>query len=268
MRALATITSFLLLLSLLSCRSEFEKIRTSGDPNKIKEEADRLFEKGEYTRSITLMELVIPSFRGRAGAEDLSYQFADAHYLNGSYTLAAHYFKSFAETYGASPRREEAMYRSAYCNYRLSPRSQLDQESSQRAIDAFQLFVNTYPNSERVVDCNRYIDELRNKLEEKAFNAGRLYYNTKNYSSAIQSLDNLLKDFPGTTKTEEARFLLVKASLDWADNSIYLRQQERYQKTIDRCKSYLRKHPDSKRAEEVSKFQERCEKELNNIQNG
>ena len=268
MRVLAPVFFLFLTLSLLSCRSEFEKIRTSGDVQRIYDEANRLYEEEDYTKSITLMELIIPAYRGRSGAEDLAYQFANAHYLNGSYTLAAHYYKSFSDTYGASSRREEAMYRSAFCNYQLSPRSQLDQGASQKAIDAFQLFVNTYPNSERVEDCNKYIDELRNKLEEKAFSAGKLYYNTKNYSSAIQSLDNLLKDFPGSQMTEEARYLLVKASLDWADNSIYLRQRERYEKTLDRCKAYLKKHPETKRSEEVAKYQERCEKQIENIQNG
>ena len=63
------------------------------------EEAKRLFEEGDYRRSITLMELIIPAFRGRSGAEDLAFEFAEAHYLNKSYTLAAHYYKSFGETF-------------------------------------------------------------------------------------------------------------------------------------------------------------------------
>ena len=33
---------------------------------------------------------------------------------------------------------------------------------------AFQIFINTYPNSDRVAQCNRLIDELRMKQEMKA----------------------------------------------------------------------------------------------------
>ncbi len=268
MRVASNIFLVLLLVSGIGCRSEFEKIRTSGNAEKMLEEADRLYEKEEYRKAITLYEMVIPAFRGRAEAEDIAFSFAMANYLNGSFISSSHYFKSFSDTFTASPRREEAMYLSAYSNYRLSPRHQLDQESSQKAIDAFQLFVNTFPESERISDCNRYIDELRLKMEKKAFESGKLYYNTRNYSSAIQTLENLLKDFPESESAEEARYIIIRASLDWANNSIFARQEERYKKTIDRCDAYLKRHDDGSRKEEVIAYKTQSEQELNNIQNG
>ena len=265
-----SILYFLLLILLFSsgCRSEFEKIRISGDAEKMFNEANSLYEKEEYRKAITLYEMIIPAYRGKAEAEDIAYHFAMANYLNGSYTLSGHYFKSFADTFTASPRREEAMYLSAYSNYRLSPRHQLDQDASQKAIDAFQLFVNTFPTSERIEKCNTYIDELRKKMETKIFESGKLYYHTRNYSSAIQTLENMLKDYPESQRTEEARFLIVKSSYDWANNSIFARQEERYQKTVEKCNAYLKKHVDSGRYAEVMDLKDKCQKELNSIQNG
>jgi len=167
-----------------------------------------------------------------------------------------------------SELKEEALYLSAISFYKQSPRYQLDQTDSEKAIDAFQAFANSYPSSDKVPECNRYIDELRKKMERKAYNSGKLYYNKGDYSSAITSLENLLKDFPDTDYSEEARFIMVKASVDWADKSIYTRKEERYRQTSERCESYLKRHSGTDRAEEIMKTKEKCDQQLKIIQNG
>lgn len=258
----------LIILFFCSCKSDFERIRTSGDAEKMYEVANEYFENEEYSKAITLYEMIIPAYRGKSQAEEIAYRFAHSHYLSGRYILSSHYFKSFADTYTSSARKEEALYLSAISYYRLSPRYKLDQTESAKAIDAFQLFANSYPESPNIEECNRYIDELRKKMEEKAFESGKLYYNTRNYSSAIQSLENMLKDYPDSERSEEARYLIVKASIDWADNSIYLRQEERYKKTLERCETYLKRHSGAERADDIIVFRDKCEKELNSIQNG
>lgn len=264
------VISFVIAVIILStsCRSDFELLRTSGDSAKMYEAANKFFAEKEYTKAITLYEMVIPSYRGKAEAEEISYKFAHAHYLNRSYVLSSHYFKSFADTYTTSTRKEEALHLSAISYYKLSPRYNLDQTDSQKAIDAFQLFINTYPDSELIDECNEYIDQLRLKMEMKEFESGKLYYNTRSYSSAIQSLENMLKDYPDSNRSEEARYIIAKASLDWANNSIYTKKEERYKKTVERCNSYLKKHPSSSRLQEITEFKTKSQQELNNIQNG
>lgn len=256
------------LLMLTACRTEFEGIRTSGDAERMLEAANKYFEDEEYTKAITLYELIIPVYRGKAEAEDIAFNFASANFLNGNYTLSSHYFKNFASTFGASPRKEDAMFNSAMSFYNQSPRYKLDQGSTEEAMEAFQIFANTYPESERVKECNKYIDELRQKLEKKAFESGKLYYLTRNYSSSIKALENMLKDYPDAKEAEDARFLIVKASIDWANNSIFLRQEERYMKTLDRIDSFFKRHPESEKSEEMTSFKTKCEAEINKIKNG
>lgn len=262
------ILSFITFLLFPACRSDFEMIRISGNAEKMYEEANKYFEEGDYSKALTLYEMIIPSFRGKSEAEDIAYNFAYGHYLNGSHVLSSHYFKSFADTYSASARKEEALFLSAMSYYKLSPRYKLDQSDSQKAIDALQLFVNSYPESERIATCNEYIDNLRQKMEIKEFEAGKLYFNTGNYSSAIRSLENMLKDFPDTERGEEARFLIAKASYDWAKNSIFVKKEERYKKTVESCNLYLKRHPSADRSNEVLDYLNNSEEELKNIQNG
>jgi outer membrane protein assembly factor BamD len=94
---------------------------------------------------------------------------------------------------------EEAEYMTAFCQYKLSPSFRLDQEPSLKAINAFQDFANKYPESERVPECNEHIDELRAKLEEKAYEEGMLYYNLSQFEACCLCIQKHADAIPGIT---------------------------------------------------------------------
>jgi len=254
---------FLVIGSLASCKTEYEKVRSSNDPVKILKAAHDNYDKGEWYTAQTLYELAIPFYRGKKEAEDLFYRFAYTHYNLNEFILSAHYFKTFSTSFYNSPRREECDYMSAYSNYKMSPSYKLDQSHSQKAIDAFQRFVNTYPTSDRVGKCNEYIDEIRAKMELKAFDQGLLYYNMKQYNSAIYSFESMLKDFPSSTKGEEVRYLIIKAGYDFAENSVYEKKSERYESVMNNLRKFNKKYPKSKYKRELASMEKDTESKYN-----
>lgn len=235
-----------------SCKTEFEKIRTSNDPQLAFNKGLEYYRAEDYGKARSLFELVIPYYRGKKEAEELFYKFAYCHYYLGEYILASHYFNSFGKTFYNSENREESIWMAAYSNLQLSPNHRLDQSHSEQAIEEFQTFINRFPESERVEEGNRIIDELRAKLELKAFEQGQLYYNLKNYNSSITSFDNMLKDFPDTKRIEEIHYLIIKSSFQWAEQSIYSKRKERYDETIKRYNKFVKKYPKSKFAGELA----------------
>lgn len=257
-----------MVIILSACKSDYEMIRTSGDTPTILEGANKYFDEGDFTKAISLYELILPSIRGQADGEETYYKYAEAHYLNRSYLLAAHYFKTFSDTYGNSPKREDAMFMTAYSNYKTSPRFKLDQTNSDKAVTGFQLFVNTFPNSERVEECNNLIDELRKKKEIKEFESGKLYFNMKKYSAAVVTLENMLLTYPETKNQEEARYLIAKADFLLARNSIFTVQEERFTNAVKNCDRFIKKYPESKNIKEVMNFRDVSLKELKQAQNG
>jgi outer membrane protein assembly factor BamD len=248
---LRTFSLILIVALTVSCKTEFEKIRSNPDPNAILASGHEYFEQGKYYNAQLLYEQVIPFFRGKAEAEDLFYNYAYTHYNLGDFILSSHYFKSFATSFYNSDKKEECDYMSAYSNYKLSPTSTLDQSYSRKAIDAFQTFINSYPNSERNEDCNALIDELRAKMETKAFAEGNLYYDLKQYNSAIYSFENMLKDYPASKKSEEVRFLIIKAGYEYANKSIYNKKAERFDLVLENIKTFQKKYPKSKFNKEI-----------------
>lgn len=234
-----------LLLVVSSCRSEFERVRLSNDPQAILKTAYEYYEDEEYMRAQNLFELVINQFRGTSEAEKLFFHYAYTFYHLRQYRLSAHYFQNFAATFAYSEQREEAEFMSAYSNYQLSPTFRLDQTETQDAIQGFQEFINAYPESDRVVLCNDLIDEMRAKLEEKAYDSGVLYFDMKQYQAAIQTFENMLRDFPDTKRAEQIRFLVLESAYLYASNSIFDRRAERYELAAQKYNDFIRKFPDS-----------------------
>lgn len=264
------ILSFLAVLSVLAtgCKSEFEKIRASGNTDLLYKKAFEYYEQREYLRAQTLFELIIPAYRGKPELEKIYFTYSDTYYKLNKFILANYYFKNFASTFPTSSLREEAEFMAAYSDYQMSPIFRLDQTYTGKAIDEFQTFVNTYPNSERVKECNRLIDEMRLKLEKKVFEEGKLYFDLKQYQAATVTFENLLKDFPETNNAEQVRYYIAKGYYLLAENSVYEKQEERFKQTATYARDYLEKFKDSTNFKEIKSYYDNSIKKLKSLTNG
>lgn len=262
---LSVFAAYMMLLS--ACKSEFEKIRTSGDVMMLSKKSLEYYDKKEYSKAQVLMELVMPNIKGQAILEEISYKYSYTHFYLSSYESASFYFKNFANTFGTSQFREEAEYMSAYSLYKQSPNYRLDQDPTNKAVDGFQAFINNFPDSKRIKECNKLIDELRSKLEKKALAEGELYYNLQQYSSSIQVFENMLKEFPETKEAERVRFTILKASYLLAENSIYEKQLERYRAVVDKYNDFKYKFPKSAFQKEAQAYLEKANKQIQTFVN-
>lgn len=255
------------LIFLSSCKSSFEKVRTSGDSELIYKESIELYEDGQYVKAQALMELIISAFRGRPELEDLYYKYSNTYFLTNDYVMAAYYFENFSSTFSGSALKEDADYYTAYSHYKMSPSFRLEQSNTMKAIESFQSFVNKFPDSDRVEECNLLIDECRRKLESKAFDSAMLYFDLQQYQSALKSLENILIEFPDTKNLEEVRFKMVEANYLLAINSIYEKREERYNETIRYALMFLDKYQEGQYFNTVQTFKADSETQLKLLSN-
>jgi outer membrane protein assembly factor BamD len=113
------------------------------------------------------------------------------------------------------------------------------------------MFINTYPDSERLAEANNHYRELQFKLETKAFEIGKTYYKTaqtdfRNYKSAIVVFDNLINDFLGTRLKEEALYFRFKAFHDLVIVSTERKKPNRIKDAIAAYEKLVRNFPESK----------------------
>ena len=244
----------LVIITLGGCKSKYEKLRASNDYAKKYQEAIKYYNKKDYNKALGLFEVLVERYRGREGAEDLFYYYAFTYYKQKDYTSARYHFKTFADTYPSSPRAEECRFFSAYCYYLDSPIYSLDQDNTLKAIDALQLFINLYPKSDRVAEASKLIQNLRDKLETKAYANAKLYLTISDYQSAVIAFNNALRDYPDTKYGEEMEYLIVKAQYQYASHSFETKQEDRYNQAIVYADQFGEKYPNSKYLRETQTY--------------
>jgi len=256
---------FLLLLGatlLFACKSEYQRVLKGNDLPKKYELAKKYYNDKDYFRALELLEELVNIYRGSEEAENIYYYYSYCHFGLKDLISARYHFKNFAETYPRSKYTEECRYMVAYCYFLDSPESSLDQDNTYKAIEALQLFINMYPKSERVQECNLLIDKLRNKLETKSFMNAKVYFDIGDYKSAVFAFKNSINDFPDSDYREEMEFLMVKSSFEYAKQSIEEKKRERFLETIDYYQNFADSYASSKFMKDALKIQSAAKNEL------
>src|SRR5665647_3239138 len=189
-------------LTLVSC-SDYQKLLKSDDAELKYTKAVAYFEKGDFMRASTLFDAVANYYKGTERSETVLNYLAKSYMGQKDYATATDYYKTYVKTYPKGKYVIESKYMIGYCYYLDSPDARLDQTSTYKAISAIQEFLEIYPESERVPEANKLLEELTNKLAYKAYINSKLYYNLgnylgNNYESSVIAAQNALKNYPAT----------------------------------------------------------------------
>ena len=159
----------IILISISFSCNEFQKVLKNDDIKTKYDMAESYYENQEFRRARRLFEQIKPKYRGKPQGERITFFYANCLLNTKNYLLSAYEFESFAKAYPLSEKVEDANYLSAFSYYKLSPVHSLDQDETNDAVEKLQEFINKYPNSERMSSANELVQELRIKLEFKAF---------------------------------------------------------------------------------------------------
>lgn len=263
-RIINILTAAILFITIISCDG-FNKIAKSNDNDLKREKAVEYYEQKEYIKTLTLLEDIIPYFKLTPHGENLYFIYCMSNYELGDYYSSGYYFKRFIRQYPSSKHCEEAQYLSAICAVQNSPNYKLDQTETLNALDELQIFIDIYPESNRIDTCNQIMDKLRAKLERKQFENSMMYYKTENYKAAVVAFQGTLENYPESQYKEEILFHIVKSSYLLAINSIQTKKRERLEDTMKRYRTFVAAFPESKWKTEVDNIKSKTEKELDNM---
>ena len=243
---------FFISLFTFSC-NEYQKLLNSPE-NEVNKytAAEEYYQNGEFRRANSLIEQIIPSYRGKPQGERLVFFFANSYFEIKTYYSAAIQFENFIKSYPNSQRVQEAYFMEAKSYFMLSPIYTLDQEDTFTGIDKLQLFINRFPNSEYVTEALELMEQLQNKIEKKEFEVSKQYFTIRDYNSAIKSFDNFIADNPGTNYREEALYYRWLAQYEIAINSIESRINERITELERSFNNFLRYYPETIFIEDLS----------------
>ena len=257
----------LFFFTLITSCNEYQKVLNNDDTNIKYKAAEEYYNSGEYRRANRLLEQLVPAYRGKPQAERLVYFFANSYFQTKNYYLASYQFESFIKSFPKSQKLEEASFFAAKSHYMMSPVYSLDQEETNTAIEKLQIFMNNYPKSKFVDECNQLISELQSKIEKKEFEVAKQYYTIYDYRAAIKSLDNFVGEFVGSKYREEALYYKFLASYEIAMNSV---EAKKYRRLLDLKQLHdniTRYYPETLFEEDLSKKIKTVEKEINTFVN-
>lgn len=261
----------LLVLSLLlfSC-GEYQKVLNKGTVEEQYKMAVKMYETKNYAKALRLFEKVTPAYRGKPQMERIQFMVAQSNFNEKNYSLAGYYFDRFTNNYPKSSKREEAAFLSAYSYKLSSPVFSKDPTDTNKALESFQSFITTYPDSEKIDEANKHYKDLRYKLQRKYFEIAKTYYTTsdydlRNYKAAIQAFDNLLSDYLGSEFKEEALYYRLKCAHDFVLKSTDRRKEERIKDAIEAYDKLKRNFPESKYMEDSNEMLATLQKEEKRI---
>lgn len=248
----------IVVLSLVSC-GEYQKLLKSDDAELKYNKAVEYFNKSDFMRASTLFDAVATYYKGTDRSETVLNYMAKSYMGQKDYVSASEYFKTYVKTYPKGKYSAESKYMIGYCYFMDSQEARLDQTATYSAIGALQDFLDSYPESERVQDANKLLDELNNKLAYKDYLNAKLYYNLgnymgNNYESAVITAQNTLKKYPTTSYREELAMLILNSKYEQAVQSFAEKKIERYRSAIDEYYNYINEFADGKYKKQADKI--------------
>lgn len=244
-----------------SCISQQDKAMKSADKNYILKVANENFAKKKWKNALALYDRLPNLVAGTDDAPNVVFNSAYANYYDKNYRLAGSQFKNFSISFPQDSRKEEAAYMSALCYYEGSMDYNLDQSSTELAINELQDFLNNYPNSERSKNINQLIDELAYKLEFKAYENARQYYKMAEYKAANVAFENVLDDFPSTKLRPKIYDYIMKSRYELATKSVYDLKDERIESALAFTRQVEKELPNTEYAKTAQDLNAKLEKE-------
>lgn len=236
-----------------SC-SKFAKVMKSKDYEYKLKMADQYFVKKNYRYAQQLYEDLFPVYKGSNKFEDIHYKFAYCAYYLKDYMSAENLFKSFLEYFPNSAKAEEVDFMHAFCYYKQSPKAELDQTNTVKAMGQMQTFINTHPSSERNKEAQEIIAKCYSKMISKEYGSAELYYNIGQYRASAVAFSTLLSSYPDAPNADEFKLWVVKSYYRFASLSVPDKQQERYQQVIDAVQDFQDRFPESKLLKEAERY--------------
>lgn len=255
-----------------SCASEFNKVYKTADNDYKYEYAKQCFAMGKFQQASSLLQDVVMLQKGRDNAQESLYLLGMSQYCNKDFESASATFKKYYSSYPKGTFAEQASFYVGQSLFRGAPEPRLDQTPTIGAINAYQQFLDLFPDSELRPLAQERMFILQDNLVQKEYLSAQLYYNLggyfgninanteSNYEACIITAQNALKTYPYSKIREKFSVLIMKSKFYLAENSSEERRLERYRDAEDECYGFLNEYPESKECATAEKFITKCKK--------
>ena len=256
------ILAVLAVISMSSCKSQYELLLSSNDTDAKYKAAFEYFNNKKYSRAATLFESLAALTDGTDRDDTVRFYWGLSNYNFKDYYTAETNFQQFAESYPRSPFASQARYLRLDCLYRSTLRYELDQQPTYKAMNAISEYMLEYPDNENMQVCKDMLVELGERLDRKAYESAKLYYKMEDYLASRVAFRNVLKDDAENMYREDILYYIAMSSYKYAYLSVPSKQKERYLSFIDVYYNFIGELPDSHYRKELDAIYAKAQKAL------
>jgi outer membrane protein assembly factor BamD len=204
-------------------------------------QATGFYEAGNLGRALPLMESFVQLHFGDPRAPEMRLWLGEAYQRREQWITAAAHFQRLVEDYPSSPHALTARFGICDSYYQLSPPPQLDQEYTYAGIAHCESVATSFADTEQGRQAGEYLQQLRDKLAKKIYDAGAFYVRRRAYDAAVVYFQDVLENFPQTRFAPMALQSLVETY----DTMGYVEEADAHRERL------LQEYPDSPEAREV-----------------
>jgi len=214
--------------------------------------AKREYDKRKYSSSVLEFQKLIFNYPGAASLDSAQYLLGMCYFQDKDYSSSVGEFKKVLSSFSESPLADDASFMIAYAHFKDSPKAELDQTNTLKAIQELKDFLDEYPESQHATEAQKLLFEARSKLAHKLYNNGRIYYKLKHYDAALLYLQDVLDQYSDTRYAAPASFLKGES----------YREQRKYDLAELEYRKFLEKYPGDKLTGKVKARLNRLDKEI------
>ena len=267
-----SIIIFSLALLLTGCAQEFNRVYKSPDNAYKYEYAKQCFAMGKFSQAATLLQELVTLQKGRVSAQESLYMLGMAQYCNRDFEAASATFRKYYQSYPKGDFAEQASFYTGQSLFQSMPDPRLDQSATIGAINAYQQFLDIFPDSPLREKAQQRLFTLQDNLVMKEYLSAELYFNLggyfgninsnteSNYESCIITAQNALKAYPFSSMREKFSVLIMKSKYELAENSSEEKRMERYRDAEDECYGFINEFPESEECKTAQKYIAKCKK--------
>ncbi len=183
-------TIYLLIFLLLFAGCSTNKIRKSMPVKEKMAKADLFYEQEKYHKAIPYYTEVVLD-RNSIYTAEAQMKLGNSYYMQGKYMEARFEYQELIRLFKNYPEVGEAYYRIGVCYFEESLNPHYTQEETNKAILAFNTFLEKFPFHEKKEKALEYLNKCNYKLLEKTYYNGYAYYKLSDYSSSLLYLNEI-----------------------------------------------------------------------------
>ncbi len=200
-------------------------------------------EQEDWLDALDAFRAITLSHSGSDIVDDALYHQGVTHIKLEEYPLAVVVFRRLITDFPQSPFSDESQYQLAYATFLQSNPPHLTQDKTFEAIRELQFFLDEYPDSEWSAEVHELLQECFDKVAEKDYRIGNLYFKMKDWEAARLYYGELLEMYPMSNWASRAQYEIAES---------YAREGK-YREAIEQFDIFIQSFPGNELSEEAGK---------------